>query len=82
MAGGTALVGRRRTELDEGLGSGSGGGSQVKPGNTRDGYGQLLGPPPELKLPAAPLRNNPLIRKRVVPAVNAVVHGFHGNACK
>ena len=47
----------------------------------RDGYGQLLGPPPEVRAPAAPLRQNPLIRKRLVLAVNAVEHGCYGNAC-
>ena len=35
----------------------------------------------EVRALAAPLRKNPLIRKRLVPAVNAVEHGCYGNAC-
>ena len=34
-----------------------------------------------MRAPAAPLRKNPLIRKRLVPDVNAVEHGCYGNAC-
>ena len=34
-----------------------------------------------MRVPAAPLRKNPLICKRLVPAVNAVEHGCNGNAC-
>ena len=30
---------------------------------------------------AAPLRKNPLIRKRLAPAVNAIEHDCYGNAC-
>ena len=71
---------RKRRELDEGMASGAGGDSQSEP-DRRDGYGQLLGPPPEVRARAAPLRNNPLICKRLVPTVNAVEHGCYGNAC-
>ena len=78
MADGTN---RRGRELDEGLGSGSGGIGQAPPDNKRDGYGQCLGPPPEVRVPAAPLRKNPLIRKRLVPAVAAVEHVCYGKAC-
>ena len=34
-----------------------------------------------MRAPAAPLRKNPLIRKRLVLAVNAVEHGCYGSAC-
>ena len=34
-----------------------------------------------MRVLAAPLQKNPLIRKRLVPAVNDVEHGCHGNAC-
>ena len=34
-----------------------------------------------MRVPAAPLRKNPLIRKRLAPAVNAVEHDCYGNAC-
>ena len=47
----------------------------------RDGYGLLLGSPPEVRVPAAPLRKNPLIRQRLAPAVNAVERACYGNAC-
>ena len=72
---------RRGRELDEGLGSGSGGDGQAQPDDRRDGYGQRLSPPPEVRIPAAPLRKNPLIRKRLALAVNAVEHDCYGNAC-
>ena len=81
MAEGTALTNRRGRDLDEGLGSGLGGDGRSLPDVRRDGYGQRLGPPPEVRVPAAPLRKNPLIRKRLVPAVNAAEHHCHGNAC-
>ena len=81
MAEGTACERRPRRELDEGMGSGAGGDSRSKPDDRRDGYGQLLGPPPEVRVPAAPLRKNPLIRKRLAPAVNAVERACYGNAC-
>ena len=32
-------------------------------------------------MPAAPLRKNPLIRKRLAPVVNAVERACYGNAC-
>ena len=80
-AEGTALINRQGRELDEGLGSVSGGHGRTQPDDRSDGYGQRLGPPPEVRVPAAPLRKNPLIRKRLVPTVIAVEHGCHGNAC-
>ena len=80
MAEGTALTNRRGRELDEGMGSGSGG-DRTQPGDRRDGYGQRLGPPTEVRVPAAPLRKKPLIRKRLILDVNAVEHNCHGNAC-
>ena len=43
MAEGTARTNRRGRELDEGLGSGSGGDGQTQPDDRRDGYGQRLG---------------------------------------
>ena len=81
MAKGTARTNRRGRQLDEGLGSASGGDGQAQPDDRRDGYGQRLGPPPEVRVHAAPLRKNPLIRKRLAPAVNAVEHDCYGNAC-
>ena len=72
MAEGTVRTNRRGQELDEGLGSGSWGDGLAQPGDRRDGYGKRLGPPPEVRVPAAPLRNNPFIRKRLVPALIAV----------
>ena len=81
MAEGTSLTKRRGRELDEGLGSGSGGDRQAQPDDRRNGYGQRLGPRPEGRVPAGPLRKNPLIRKRLVPYVNAVERGCYGNAC-
>ena len=80
MAEGAGCLTRKRRELDEGMGSGTGGDSWTQP-NRRDGYRQLVGPPQEVRAPAAPLRNNPLIRKRLVPAVIAVEHGCYGNVC-
>ena len=80
MAEGTGCKTRKRRELDEGMGSGAGGDSQTQP-DRRDGYGQLLGPPPEGRAPASALHNHPLICKRLVPAVNAVEHGCYGSAC-
>ena len=46
MAEGAARMNRRGQELDEGLGSGSGGDGQAQPDDRCDGYGQRLGPPP------------------------------------
>ena len=80
MAEGVARVRRTRRELDEGMESGARGDSRTQP-DRRDGYGQLLGPPPEVRAPAAPLHKNPLMRKRLAPAMNAVEHGCYGNAC-
>ena len=59
MAEGTARMGQRRRELDEGVGSGAGGDNQAQPDDRRDGYGQLLVPPPEVRMPVAPLRKTP-----------------------
>ena len=67
--------------MDEGLGSGSRGDGQAQPVHRRNGYGQRLGPPPEVRVPTAPFRKSPLIRKRFAPAVNAVEHDCYGNAC-
>ena len=81
MAEGAVRTNRRGQELDEGLGSGSRGDGQAQPDDRRDGYGQRLGPPPEVMVPAAPLRKNPLIRNRLAPAMNAVEHDGYGSAC-
>ena len=81
VAEGTACERRPRRELDEGMGSGAGGDSRSQPDDRRDGYGQLLGPPPEVRVPAAPLCKNLLIRKHLAPAVNSVEHACYGNAC-
>ena len=81
MADGAVCEKRERRELDEGMGSGAGGDSQSQPDDRRDGYGQLLCPPQEVRVPAAPLRKNPLIRKRLAPPVNAVVRDSYGNSC-
>ena len=56
MAKGAAKTNRRGRELDKGLGSGSGRDGQAQPDDRRDGYGQRLGTPPEVRVPAAPLR--------------------------
>ena len=81
MAEGTACERRPRREVDKGMGSGERGDSRSQPDDRRDGHGQLLGPPPEVRVPAAPLRKNPLIRKRLAPAMNAVERDCYGNAC-
>ena len=81
MAEGTASERRPRRELDEGMGSGAGGDSRSQPDDRRDGYGQLLGPPSEVRAPTAPLRKTPLIRKHLAPAVNAVECDCYGKAC-
>ena len=81
MAKRTALTNRRGQKLGEGLGFSSGGDGRSQPDDRRNGYGQRLGPPPEVRVPAAPLGKYPLIRKGLVPVVNAVEHGCHGNAC-
>ena len=59
MAEGAARTTRRGRELDERLGIGSGGDGQSQLDVRRDGYAQRLGPPPEVMVPAAPLRKNP-----------------------
>ena len=64
MAEGNVRQRRSRRELDAGMGSGAGGDSRSQPDDKRDGYGPILGPPPEVRAPAAPLRKNPLICKR------------------
>ena len=46
MAEGTARERRSRRELDEGMGSGARADGRSQPDERRDGYGQLLGPPP------------------------------------
>ena len=60
-------------ELDEGAAPGSGG-AEVAPagGFEPPEVGQVLRTPTEVCLRAAPLRKNPLIRKRVAPASAAV----------
>ena len=60
MAEGAVRTNRRVRELHEGLGSGSQGDDQALPDDRRDGYGQRLGPPPLVRVPAAPLRKNPV----------------------
>ena len=65
--------------LDERDTSGLGGAGQSQPADKREEFGHYLGPPAEVRAPAAPLRENPLIRKRLVPAVNAVEGRCYGN---
>ena len=60
MAEGDARTNRRGRELDEGLGSGSGGDGLAQPDDRRDGYGHRLGPPPGVRVPAAQLAQKPL----------------------
>ena len=81
MAEWSARTNRRGWNPHEGLGPGSGGDGPAQPDDRRDGYGQRLGPPPEVRVPAAALRKNLLIHKCLASAVNAVEHGCHGNAC-
>ena len=59
--------------LDEGVAPGSGG-AEAAPacGFESPEVGQFLRTPTEACVPAAPLRKNPLIRKRLVPASAAV----------
>ena len=54
----------------------------MQPADRREEYGHFLDPPAEVRAQAAPLRHNPLIRKHLGPAVNAVEHQSHGNVCK
>ena len=65
--------------LDQGDASGSSGAGQSQPADKREEFGHYLGPPVEVRVPAAPLRANPLIRKRLVPVVNAVEGRCYGN---
>ena len=80
MAEGAELMGPQKRVLDEGVGSGSGGENQAQLDN-RGTYGWILGPPLEVRAPAAPMRNNPLFRKRLLPAVNDVERPCHGSDC-
>ena len=65
--------------LDAGDASGSGGAGLTQPTDKREEFGRYVGPPAEVRVPAAPLRNNPLIRKRLVPVVNALEGRCYGN---
>ena len=58
MAEGAVLVKRWLGELDEGMSSGSGEDGRAQDDNRRDGYGQRMGPSPEVRAPAAPLVKN------------------------
>ena len=79
MAGEVRGAKRQSGVLDEGDAFGLGGAGQSQPANKREEFGHHLGPPAEVRVPAAPLRANPLIRKRLVPAVNAVEGRCYGN---
>ena len=68
--------------LDEGDTYGLGGAGLSQPGDEREEFGHYLGPPAEVRVPAAPLRANPLIRRRLVPVVNAVEGRCHGNEAR
>ena len=72
MAGEVRGAKRQCGLLDEVDASGSRGAGLTQPADKREEFGHDLGPPAEVRAPAAPLRNNTLIRKRLVPAVNAV----------
>ena len=61
MPGGERRAKRQSVEIDDGGASGSGGECQVQHADRREEYGHYLGPPAEVKAPAAPLRRNPLI---------------------
>ena len=65
--------------LDEGDASGSRGAGLTQPADKREEFGHYVGPPAEVRVPAAPLRKNLLIRKLLVPAVNAVEGRCYGN---
>ena len=73
---------RQSGVLDDGDASSSGGAGQSQPADKRKEFGQYRGPPAEVRVPAAPLRANPLIRKRLVPSVNAVEGRCNGNDCE
>ena len=79
LAGEVRGAKRQSGVLHEGDASGSGGAGQSQPADKREEFGHYLGPPAEVRVPAAPLRANPLIRKRLVPAVNAVEGRCYGN---
>ena len=65
---GVGLVGADEG-LDEGVAPGSGGTEAAPVGGFKPPeVGQFLSTPTEVCVPAAPLRKNPLIRKRFVPA--------------
>ena len=70
---------RQSGVLDEGDVSGSGGARITQAADKREEFGHYLGPPAEVRVPAALLHINPLICKRSVPAVNAVEGRFYGN---
>ena len=70
---------RQSLVLDEGDAPSSGGTGPSQPADKREEFGHYQDPPAEVRVPAAPLRANPLIRKRLVPAVNAVEGLCHGN---
>ena len=80
MAEGAELMGQRKGVQDEGVGSGSRGEDQTQ-SDDRRALGWFLGPPPEVRVPAAPMRSNPVIRKRSEPAVNSVEGHCHGSDC-
>ena len=79
MAGEVRGAKRQSGVLDEGDASGSRGASQSQPIDRREEFRHYLGPPAQVRALAAPLRANPLIRKRLVPAVNAVEGRCYGN---
>ena len=70
---------RQSRVLDERDVAGSGGAGQSQPANKSEEFGHYLGAPAEVRVPAAPLRDNPLIHKRLVPAVNAAEGHCYGN---
>ena len=68
--------------LDEGVAPGPGGAEAAPAGGFEPPeVGQFLHTPTQVCVPAAPLRKNPLIRKRLVPA-NAAVCGMDALAAK
>ena len=70
---------RQSGVLDEGDTAGSGGAGLTQLADKCEEFGHYLGPHAEVRVPAAPLRANPLICKRLVPAVNAVEGLCYGN---
>ena len=74
MAGEVRGAKRQSGVLDEGDASSAGGVGQSQPAEKREEFGHYLGPPAEVRVPVAPL-----IRKRLVPAVNAVEGLCYGN---